>query len=885
MDDFTRRMIMGAAGAAGDKTYVDDIFNTQVYAGNGTSSHTQTTGIDMTNDFLLWTKRRSSSESHYLFDSKRMSGSNYISAFTNLTAVGNSRNWITAGSNGYTINDNDNAINASGSTYASWTFRQAPGFFDVVKFTGTGGTNASPQTINHSLESIPGMIIIKNLTQASNWFVYHKSTGVDKFLLLNLTNAALGYNGGFKNITSSSIDVFDSNSTNTNEFIAYVFAGGASTAATARSVDFDVEADGLNVAASSDINFGTGTFCVEGWVYVDSLPGGGYGRFFQLDGPSGNTDIKNLQVTIRPSDTTVHAWSYDGSTNVSISGSVSLLKGWHHIAVVRDSNNLITQYVDGTPDGTASSITTDFSPNSGSPRPAIGHYPQSPTGGFIFNGKISNVRVTVGEPVYTAAFKPSTSPLTTTSQGVTSSNVKLLCCNNSSTTGSTVTSGTISAVGTPTALTDSPFDDPSGFVFGENEDQNIIKTGSYQGNGNADGPEVFLGWEPQYVLIKNTTTLSWWRLHDSMRGITTDGNDKNIYPNDSSPEDNNKRISLTGTGFKLTSTNNGTNSNGDTFMYMAIRRPDGHVGKPASAGTSVFAIDTGNGGSPFPTFDSGFPVDYALYKNNTTEAFYTSARLKQGNLFETSSNVAAATYGAFVFDSNVGWDSDGAGTGHTSWMWKRHTGFDVVTYKGNGTSGLQIGHSMNKIPEMMWVKNVSSAEDWGVYHSGLYDGYGPTDSPQNYALRLNLNAGIMDNTTYWNDTAPTATHFTLGNNDSVNKNNDYHIAMLFNSVTGISKCGYYIGNHSAREITTGFQPRFLIIKGLGNGTDNEWVVLDTTRGWASGVDNYFVLNSTAAQTNALDAGQPTSTGFTLTGGDDYRRWNDSGVRYIYYAHA
>ena len=102
----------------------------------------------------------------------------------------------------------------------------------------------------------------------------------------------------------------------------------------------------------------------------------------------------------------------------------------------------------------------------------------------MFNGKISNLRVTVGEPVYTSAFRPSTTPLTTSSQGVTASNVKLLCCNNSSTTGSTTTSGTITANGDPTASTYSPFDDPEGFKFGGDEDQNIIKTGKYIGNGS-----------------------------------------------------------------------------------------------------------------------------------------------------------------------------------------------------------------------------------------------------------------------------------------------------------------------------------------------------------------------------------------------------------------
>ena len=74
----------------------------------------------------------------------------------------------------------------------------------------------------------------------------------------------------------------------------------------------------------------------------------------------------------------------------------------------------------------------------------------------------------------------------------------ILCCNNSSTTGKTV-GPTLTASGTIAASTDSPFDDPAGFVFGENEDQNVIKVGSFIGSGSTY-KEVFVGFEPQWIL-------------------------------------------------------------------------------------------------------------------------------------------------------------------------------------------------------------------------------------------------------------------------------------------------------------------------------------------------------------------------------------------------
>ena len=65
---------------------------------------------------------------------------------------------------------------------------------------------------------------------------------------------------------------------------------------------------------------------------------------------------------------------------------------------------------------------------------------------------------------------------------------------------------------------------------------------------------------------------------------------------------------------------------------------------------------------------------------------------------------------------------------------------------------------------------------------------------------------------------------------------------------------------------------------------NDWLVLDTRRGWASGTDDekQIYLNSNAAQSDN-ECGSPTSTGFQLQG--NYDRANESGGRYIYWCHA
>ena len=212
-------------------------------------------------------------------------------------------------------------------------------------------------------------------------------------------------------------------------------------------VDFD-NADGLIGAADSNLNIGTGTFTFECWVYLDDTPGTGspnYARVFQLDGPTGNGNYNNLQVTINPSNQTLHAWAYGGGNPVAIVGSRSLLGQWHHIAVVRDSNNLITQYVDGIADGTVTN-STDFSPNGGSPRPRIGSYDAGGTNG-VFNGKISNVRLLVGTALYTSDFGIPEWPLTNIS------NTKLLCCQSDSSATAAPVGPTLTANSSPTVGT------------------------------------------------------------------------------------------------------------------------------------------------------------------------------------------------------------------------------------------------------------------------------------------------------------------------------------------------------------------------------------------------------------------------------------------------
>ena len=424
-------------------------------------------------------------------------------------------------------------------------------------------------------------------------------------------------------------------------------------------------------------------------------------------------------------------------------------------------------------------------------------------------------------------------------------------------------------------------------VFGPDENKDIIHCDYYTGNGSSTGPEVNLGWEPQWVLIKDSQAIGNWRLYDSKRGIATDLDDQMLRPDNDQAESTSDRIDLTSTGFKLTNSDTDLNANGNRYIYTAIRRPDGYVGKPPSAANEVFDMDNPGDGTP-PSYESTTltTVDFATMKQiDSTGDWFTPARLIQGSRVKTNSNDAASAFAnTYNFDYENGWSDFSQGSSYMSWMWKRGQGMDVVTFEGNG-SARTINHNLGQTPLMYWVKRRDVTSDWRCYHFGLNGG----TTPQNYSVKLQNDAAEASSSAIFNNTAPTSTVFSVGNNGAVNGSGGDIMVMLFANASDadgnpISKVGYYTGTSTQLQLRgLGFSPRFLLVKrtdGAGN-----WCVFDTTRGWGAGDDKILYLNTDAAQTTQ-DVGDPVSSGgggFDLYSGNN--DFNNTGNNYIYYAHA
>jgi len=417
--------------------------------------------------------------------------------------------------------------------------------------------------------------------------------------------------------------------------------------------------------------------------------------------------------------------------------------------------------------------------------------------------------------------------------------------------------------------------------FGPDADQDIIKCGSFTCDSSGAalvGPD--LGFEPQWVLVKNVTSTAsggWW-LFDSTRGFTVDGGGTAYLLANSNAQEysfSGSTMNLTNTGFKMPSN---AFAPGQTFIYMAIRR--GPLAPPESA-TEVFDVQTFTGnGLTNRKINTGFVVDANITWGLNGKPACLAPRFING-MHEVSAP-------GFGYDSLPDWLDDDYNDGFIypavysynnatnvpfiSYSWNRAPGFfDVVAYKGDGTANQTFSHGLAVKPDMVWIKNRDRTQDWWV---GLDDSIFNLDGRLNDASDFGSNVmGTFTDTTVQ----------TLNQNQyATNYSGDSYISYLFASLPGISKVGSYTGDgttNGSKVIDCGFSngARFVLLK-KASGSGGEWYVFDTTRGIVSGNEGRLELNTTAAEAASDDFIDPASSGFAVNG-----HINQSNETYIFYA--
>jgi len=245
---------------------------------------------------------------------------------------------------------------------------------------------------------------------------------------------------------------------------------------------FDGTGDALTLPSDSALALGAGDFTVEAWVYNQN----GANLYPDIFSNSGDiiaflpNDRSSVYRSVLSDD------NYPGSGNAALlSASATITQNaWTHVAWVR-SGSTITVYINGTASGTATSST-----NHTREMQVIGAIAQgAPPNLYFWNGYISNLRVVKGTAVYTAAFTPSTTPLTAIA------NTELLTCqsnrfiDNSSNAFAITVNGNTSIQAfspfNPTAAWSAATNGGSGYFDGSGDQLGIANNAAFEiGNGD-----------------------------------------------------------------------------------------------------------------------------------------------------------------------------------------------------------------------------------------------------------------------------------------------------------------------------------------------------------------------------------------------------------------
>lgn len=421
--------------------------------------------------------------------------------------------------------------------------------------------------------------------------------------------------------------------------------------------------------------------------------------------------------------------------------------------------------------------------------------------------------------------------------------------------------------------------------FGPVGTDNVISCGSFTTSVGTKKASVNLGYEPQFVLVKQSATVGDWLIADAMRGMPVGVGSVTLSPNLSGAEvpsgSSSIAVSPQATGFEFQSVNS------ETFIYIAIRR--GPMKVPTS-GASVFGLTarTGTGANATVTGSAGVS-DAALVKNRgSAVASLFSSRLTSNGYLVTSTAAAEVAAGTTILQANPWDEMDGIKVGSTSTITNANANtfinylfdrapsvHDQVCFTGTGANTTK-AHNLTKAPELWLVKSRSAATEW-VFGSSLLNA--------NEKIVMPSPNGRVTDATAWNSTYPTSSIFSLGTATTTNASAATFVAYLWATTSGVSKVGTYTGNGGSQTINCGFTTgaRFVMIIRATASTSQDIYIWDSARGIVAGNDPRLSLNTSAAEVTTLDSVDADTTGFIVN--TDASNVNVNGAVYLYLSYA
>jgi len=299
---------------------------------------------------------------------------------------------------------------------------------------------------------------------------------------------------------------------------------------------------------------------------------------------------------------------------------------------------------------------------------------------------------------------------------------------------------------------------------------------------------------------------------------------------------------------------------------------------------------TGDGSTQSITFDGDTDMqpDFIWIKERSATGDHKINDVIRGTdeYLSSNSTAAADTTGSGI----QSYDSDGFSISdavdindntepYVAWCWKESAtaGFDIVAYDGVGVGTAQnVNHSLSAVPELYVVKSRESVGGWHMYHHKM------SAAPETDYIDIDSTAAVADYT-FWGDTAPTSSVFTVDDGNDVNESGEGFLCYLWRSVQGFSKFGSYTGNGDADGtfVYTGFKPAWIMIKRTGSA--QSWVMFDNKRNPFNLTDNIlFAQSDSAEQVDTTPNIDLLSNGWKIRHTDDSINGSES---YIYMAFA
>ena len=641
------------------------------------------------------------------------------------------------------------------------------------------------------------------------------------------------------------------------------------------SVGFEGSNSNLTAPHHTDLNATNQDFCFEAFIYPVGTTSN-YGYVF-------NKGV-SLQIAYIDSSAvsrmtcflaTTGSGSYDIANNFnSGTGSVPLHQ-WSHFALVRSSGYL-KWYINGI-EKASTSISATIQANTNDF--IIGAYASTQ---YEFKGNISNARITIGQAVYTSNFTTPTKPLTLTSQSVTSSNVKLLCCKDKFDESAVdkIPTGSLTVNNSAKATSFSPFiDDVDSRVGGYptlNEHLHRKAGSVMEGNLNISGAN--------YTLQKSTVIFGPGHITTGKYYWEIDNGGGGTYAQYSG---------ITGE-FDQGAGEIALQAN-KSFLGSTIYKNYNTTSAPSltnlEQGTISFALDVDN------RVLRGYYNNRLIYTDTTIPNASTTKYAP----FTHSTNDGSGGSGwldafynfgqrAFTFTPPEGYESLGSANISPTLVKvnKAKNHFDTLTYTGNGAdSGHQITGLQFK-PDFVWIKNRGEAYDHMLYDSirgvGNYIESSQIDAEASgthmdgfLSNGFSVGNGSGSNRTNFNSANYVAWCWKAGGAAVTNNNGSVTSQVSANKDAGFSIVTYTGSNDSTVTFGHGLNsaPEVVFIKRRNN--NNGWRVYHHK----VGLGKYLSLsNNSASNTSSQDFASVSATTFGVKGG--YNPISISGGTYVAY---